>query len=489
MAGSSEIANRSTAGLNRPAMGCRIADAARNAAARLFSPVSIGVLVYFRIAFGAIMCWEIWRYISKGWIARYYIDPVFHFSYFPIELPGPLPGTGMYRFFLCMGLLAIMFTVGLFYRVSSVLLFVGFSYWFMLDETNYLNHFYLVWLICLVMMFLPANRRWSLDAVLRPGMQSDSMPAWCLWLLRFLIALPYFFGGVAKLNADWLSGRPMNLWLPNKTDVPLIGQWFDESWMHLLFSYGGLGFDLLIVPALLWRRTRTPALVIAIAFHLTNAMLFEIGIFPWLMIAATLLLFPPAWLSRTRWWLSGGHCDNGKSFELVKLSRCQLAVVAVLGLFVAVQLLLPLRHWAYPGNVHWDEAGHRFSWHMKLRSKSGRIRLFVFDLDRREAKEVDLSQHLTSRQRKKMATHPDMILQFAHHLSQVHRSQGRPNVAVHAEAWVRLNGRPWQLMVDPRIDLASQPRTWEQFDWVLPLNEGLIDSQSASSQADHRPHR
>jgi vitamin K-dependent gamma-carboxylase len=47
-----------------------------------------------------------------------------------------------------------------------------------------------------------------------------------------------------------------------------------------LFSYGGLLFDLLVVPFLLFRHTRPLALLAAVGFHLMNSQLFTIGIFP-----------------------------------------------------------------------------------------------------------------------------------------------------------------------------------------------------------------
>ena len=38
-----------------------------------------------------------------------------------------------------------------------------------------------------------------------------------------------------------------------------------------------------------------------------------------------------------------------------------------IAVWIAVQLLLPLRHFAIAGNVHWTGEGSRFSWHMMLR--------------------------------------------------------------------------------------------------------------------------
>jgi vitamin K-dependent gamma-carboxylase len=145
---------------------------------RLFAPVDIASLVYFRVAFGAIMLWEVWRYFDHGWIKRYYIDPLFHFKYYGFDWVRPWPGDGMYLHFYVLGALAICVAVGLFYRVSTTLFFLGFTYIFLLDKTNYLNHFYLISLISLIMIFVPAHKAFSLDALLRPKIRSDSAPTW-----------------------------------------------------------------------------------------------------------------------------------------------------------------------------------------------------------------------------------------------------------------------------------------------------------------------
>ncbi|MCB9006321.1 MAG: HTTM domain-containing protein [Ardenticatenaceae bacterium] len=52
-----------------------------------------------RMAFGAIMLWEMWRYSSYGWISRYWIEPSFHFTYFGFDWIRPWPGIGMYVHF------------------------------------------------------------------------------------------------------------------------------------------------------------------------------------------------------------------------------------------------------------------------------------------------------------------------------------------------------------------------------------------------------
>lgn len=436
---------------------------------RLFAPVALAPLVYFRIAFGAIMIWEVWRYFNYGWIYRYYIQPTFFFTYHGFDWVRPFPGDLMYLYFYGMGLLAALVMLGIFYRAAAALFFMGFTYWFLLDQTNYLNHFYLISLVSFLMIFLPANRRLSVDALLRPGIRTDVAPAWTLWLLRFQVGIAYFYGGIAKINPDWLRATPMNYWLAARTDFPIIGHLFTEEWMHYFFSYGGLFFDLLVVPFLLWRRTRTAALLVAVMFHLTNAHLFNIGIFPWFMIAATLILFAPNWLTRTRLWRWGGVPETQPEFTPQPLNRWQRWTLALIGIYVVWQVLMPLRHWLYPGYVSWTEEGHNFSWHMKLRGKDGDLRMYVFDPETYTTEEIVLADHLTTRQRDQMSTRPDMILQFAHYYADQLRAQGRENFSIHARAWVSLNGRAFQLMIDPQVDLASQPRDLLHDTWVLPL--------------------
>lgn len=138
---------------------------------------------------------------------------------------------------------------GFWYRLSATLFFLGFTYVFLLEQARYLNHFYLISLISFLMIFVPAHRAFSIDAL--SGARSATAPAWALWLLRAQIGIPYFYGGLAKLNGDWLRGEPMRVWMASGTDFPLIGPWFTDERVVFLFAYGGLLIDLLVVPLLL----------------------------------------------------------------------------------------------------------------------------------------------------------------------------------------------------------------------------------------------
>jgi len=208
---------------------------------------------------------------------------------------------------LGLGVLATCITLGVWYRISATLFFIGFSYVFLLDQARYLNHFYLVSLISFLMIFIPAHRVFSLDALLEPQLRSRLVPAWSLWLLRFQVGVPYFFGGVAKLNADWLRGEPLRAWLARRTDFPLIGQFFTSDAVVWPMTYGALFIDLFAVFLLTNRRTRVFGYLAIIAFHFMNSRFFSIGIFPWMMIAATAIYFEPDWPRRVLLDLRHGH--------------------------------------------------------------------------------------------------------------------------------------------------------------------------------------
>ncbi|MEM1304810.1 MAG: HTTM domain-containing protein, partial [Planctomycetota bacterium] len=432
----------------------------------MLAPVDIAPLVYFRVVFGAVMLWKVVRYFRHGWIERYYIEPQLYFAYYGFEWVRPWPGVGMYWHFIGLGLLATCILLGLFYRLAAGLFFLGFAYVFLLDETNYLNHFYLISLVSLLMVFLPAHRAASLDAARRPGWKSDRVAAWSLWLLRFQVAVPYVFGALAKMNPDWLRGEPMRLWLAERAETPLLQSLLTQEWFVYGMSYGGLLFDLLVVPLLLWSRTRWLAVGLTVVFHVTNAFLFDIGVFPWLMLLATPIFFPPASLRRAAEVFGATPAAVGGPAAMTPTPTArQRAWFFAVGLYVFLQVVMPFRPWLYPGDPSWTEQGHRFSWHMKLRDKRGAASFLVRDPASGESWVVRPETYLTRRQLVQMPTHPDMVLRFAHFLEQEWRRRGHADVAVYADARVSLNGRPAEPLVDCNVDLTEERRSLMQSTW------------------------
>jgi hypothetical protein len=446
--------------------------------ARLYTPADIASRVALRVMFGAIMLWEVYRYFDHDWIRRYYIEPDFFFKYYGFGWVRPWPGIGMYLHFLALGLLAIFITVGLWYRISIVLFFVGFTYVFLLDQANYLNHFYFVSLMSFLMIFVPAHRAASIDAWRRPALRAEVVAVWSLWLLRAQVAILYFYAGVAKINTDFLRGEPMRMWLADRSNMSFfgdhlpVGRLFTQEWVVYLFSYGGLLFDLLVAPALLWKRTRMIAFAFALAFHLMNVKLFSIGIFPWFSIAATLLFFSPDWPRRIFNWprstallppLQRGESRGG--------SRPRV-VITFMAVYLAVQALVPLRHFLYPGNVSWTEEGHRFSWHMKLRDKeAGRVEFEARDPSTGQTWPIKPRDYLSKRQAEKMPQRPDMVLQFAHYMAAKLREKHGCDIEIRANIKASLNDRNAQLLIGPHVNLAAQERNLLPAAWILPLAE------------------
>ena len=452
--------------------------------AALFEPVDISFLVFFRVVFGGIMLWEVYRYFSYGWIARYFVEPALNFTYYGFSWVKPWPGRGMYSHFFILGVAAACVMTGFLYRIAAPVFFLAFTYSFLLDQTRYLNHLYLVCLIGFLMCFLPAERAFSVDALLRQKIRSDVVPAWTLWVLRAQIGIPYFFGGIAKLNSDWIhGGEPMRTWLR-----PL-GAFFAADWVVYSFVIGGLLLDLLVVPLLMWRRTRPFAFAAAIVFNLVNSVIFDIGIFPWLMLGALSIFFPPDLMRRfARAFMSPGWAfpkarPVSVRAETTRVTSSQKLVAGLLAAYLVVQLLLPLRHYLYPGNVSWTEEGHNFAWHMKLRTKGGEAVFTVLHPPSGQTWTIRPEDYLKSHQLTKVITKPDLILQFVNYLAEEKRLAGYENVEVRARVMVSLNGREPQLLIDPNVDLTKEQASLLPARWIVPLTTPLTSRKSENRAA------
>ena len=404
---------------------------------------------------------EVAAYTFSGYLHQHWVEPAIYFSYYGFSWVAPPSGNWIYALTGVVMLSSIGIVLGFFYRVSAIIFTIGFTWIFLVDQTNYLNHFYLICLLGMVSVFIPAHRALSLDVRRRPALRAQIVPAWTIRIIQAHMAIAYLYGGIAKLNPDWLHGEPIRTWFSTGRAARLLPDFafLKTEPAFYLVSYSGLLIDLLMVPLLLWRRTRALALTVAIAFHLANFLVFNIGVFPFLSIALTLLFVAPKWHRKI---LRLGPAPDISSAQFTPNRWITAALVG----YLAFQLLFPFRHWLYPGEVHWTEEGHRFSWHMMLRSKTGWSYFIVHDRASGQLWRIDPPEILTSRQHRKMLGRPDMILQFAHYL----RDQFAPRpVSVHAVASVQLNGRPQALLVDPEADLAQTPRNLHHATWILPM--------------------
>ena len=421
-------------------------------------PVDLASLAVFRILFGALMTVASLRFFWRGFVATEWEKPRWFFPYHGLSFIRPLPGHGMYVVYVLLTVCAVLVTAGLCYRAAIVVFATLFCYAHLCDVTNYLNHYYLVSLLSLLLCFVPLDREYSVRVWLRPSERLGLVHAWALWLLRFQTAVVYVFGGIAKLGADWLlRGEPMHIWLVGDAHLPLLGHVARARWLALAFSWGGMIFDLSIVPLLLWRRSRPWAYAMAVVFHLLTSALFPIGMFPWIMSAAATLFFAPSWPRR----LLGG--TTSESVATRSLGGARYALYA----YALVQLVVPLRHFVYPGNTLWTEEGFRWSWRVMLIDKSGDLELAVVDAAGRSV-DVSPSDYLTPTQRFQVSTQPDLVLAFAHLVADDFARLGRGPVHVYAHAQVSWNGRRHALLVDPHVDLAAERDDFAPKVWILP---------------------
>jgi len=456
----------------------------------LFRPVHIGSLVFFRIVFGVLAFADIVGVFSYYHLYKNVFDAAgFHFHYFGFEWLNPLPEPFMSLFFISMMIAAISIVLGKWYHWSTTWFAFGFTWLFLLEKTQYLNHGYLFCWLSFVMIFLPAQRWFSLDAKNDPSIRTTEIPLWSLAILPLLMGMVYFFGGIAKINPDWLQAMPIKLWLRAKADYWLIGPLISKEPVAWFMAYGGLILDLTAAFFMLGKKTRKYTFAAVVFFHFTNLLIFNIGIFPWLSVALTALFFPADFpLTIIERFKAGNSAFSrfitkniilkfktvppDHNAQLWQTSpRWKPIIVAILLIILVVHIILPLRHHLFEGNVAWTEEGHRYAWRMMLRSKRGNGTFKVVDALTGKAEEVSPKDYLTKRQNRNIYTHPDMIWEFAQFLEKEYRAKGwEPRV--YADIFCRANGSNYFRFVDKQVDLAVEP--WHFFKhshWIIPLEE------------------
>ncbi len=446
-------------------------------------PTDLASLAAFRVLFGLLMAGATTRFLAKGWVRELYTGPVFHFSYPGFEWIRPWPDALMHVHFFLLIFLALGVAAGFFYRTCSLLFFIGFTYVELIDQAVYLNHYYLISLISGILIFLPVNRIWSIDAWRKPAIRSDMAPAWCMSLLRFQIGAVYVFAGLAKINVDWICrAEPLHIWLAARSDLPFFGHWLTQTWVAFAASWCGALFDLTIVAFLIWRPTRRPAYALLILFHVATWILFKIGMFPWIMIVSATVFFPSGW---PRYWgqrmvgfltgcgRSGRWADRANDaltlrFPIRALSCPKPFILLVpLSIYAAVQILLPLRPYFTAQPSGWTGSGFNCAWQVMLVEKTGYAEFFAFEPATGKRWRLPVMEYLTPRQEMMMAQDPYLIRLMARRLALDLRKNGNTGIEIRVNAFATLNGRPSQRLINPEVDLAGSPPA----AWILPLQD------------------
>ncbi len=435
-------------------------------------------LAFFRLAFGLMMVLSLIRFVSFGWIEKFYIKPLFHFTYYGFEWVKPI-GIYTYGLFAVCGLAAFFVAIGYKYKLAIVTFFLTFTYIEFMDKTTYLNHYYFISVISFILIFLPANAYFSVDAYKNPKIAFQKIPRWNSDILKLLLGIVYFYAGLAKLNSDWLfKAMPLKIWLPTNTDFPFFGALLNQNWVHFAFGWTGMIYDLLIVFLLLYKRTRLFAFILVVIFHVLTRILFPIGVFPYIMIISALVFFDAEFHKKCLRFIANSFrfsmavFDNAK--ERIPTSNTIYKVkTTIVACFLAFQLLFPFRYLLYPDELFWTEEGFRFSWRVMLMEKAGYTQFIVTDSKTKESIRVNNSHFLTTFQEKQMSFQPDFILEYAHFLSDYYQKLGIHDPQITVESYVALNGRLSQKYINPKTNLAKEYESFQHKTWILPFNDEI----------------
>lgn len=445
----------------------------------LFAVTDASTLAGFRILFGGMMSVD----ALIHWVHRDWFFPDWEFRPLPVglEFLEPLPNLPAGVLLVVAAAAAALVSLGCATRIAALVFAGAHAALYLWDPTQFNNHNYLFVLLACWIGVLGLDSMWSVDAWRGVRPRSDTVPWWHLGIFLFHLGLVYTFGAINKLNTDWLQGEPLSIWLGVERERPWIGPWLAHPAAKYVFAYGGLLFDAVITPALCWRRTRWPAIAATVLFHWTNSWMFLIGPFPWVMIGANVLFLEPE--TPRRWWHWIG-ARWGRRSEL----RPPLAgpvrdgelptrwgwVVGSVGVYCLLHIVVPFRSYLFAGNVEWTEEAKNYSWRMMLSHKDTFLGVMVMDLASGEVWEPDPREYLSRRQMRGKGVwgSPRLMAAYARFLRRRAVERGFQDPFVKVDAVASLNGRPYQYLINPDVDLSAAALPWWKTpDWIVPLQK------------------
>lgn len=424
----------------------------------LFKNIDGSALIVFRILFGFLVACESFGAIFTGWVKNVLIEPEFTFSFIDFEWLQPLPGNGMYFYFALMGLAGIGIMLGFRYKINIITFTILWSGVYFMQKSSYNNHYYLLVLISFLMIFLPANQEKSLDVKFGVVSKKSTIPNWIPLLFITMIGIVYFYAAIAKFYPDWLNGTFTKNLLQGTTTRPFFLKLFNQKWFYLFIAYAGIIFDLCIIPLLLFRKTRTIALIAAFFFHVFNSITLQIGIFPYFALSFALFFYEPEKIRKL-------FFKEEMQVEATSNTFGKKLVYFLIIPFLIIQIILPIRHHFIEGDVLWTEEGHRLSWRMMLRERSGFINIKVIENESQKEIFYDFHKNLSSKQARQLATKPDFIWQYCQKIKKEYEGK---DISIYIDCKNSINRKPYQVLIDPKYDMAKAK--WNYFshnEWLV----------------------
>ena len=439
----------------------------------LFQRIDNSQIIIFRIFFGLLMAVECWGSIATGWVNETFVKTKFSFTFIGFEWTRFLLGETMYFIYGFLGLMGILIMLGAFYRLATILFALGWSLVYFMQKEHYNNHYYLVMLIAWFMVFIPANRYKAVDVWIWPQIRSNYTYLWTRLIFIFQLLIVYTFAALAKLYPGWMNGdflmiryRSVARWAEKNIAWEPLTEMLQSRGFAQGFSWLGFGFDLLIVPLLLWKPTRVFAFFAALFFHIFNSVSLHIGIFPYFALALAVFCFPPESMRKLFFPRKTSFVPGSAEFQ--PRHKNQTVFTLIFWTYIIWQIYLPVRHWHIPGDVLWTEEGHRLSWRMMLRTKSASTQFFMVDKKTGVKSSVNLNEYMTGLQRNRVATRPDMIWYFVQYLKKDQLKKGK-EIEVYVDSRLSINHGPYHEYIDKTVDLADTK--WKYFghqSWILP---------------------
>jgi hypothetical protein len=432
--------------------------------------------------FGLFMVFNTMNYYRMGLIEKGLLAPKVLFKYDGFEWLHPLSQPAMLAVLALSGISAMLMAAGVLFRWACWGFALSLSFIFFQEKSYYNNHIYLFILLAVLLSFTHADRFLSLRSKNTPLWKGAGLPAvwkeaggqnvprWQQFILQAQIVIVYFFGGVAKMKGDWLIRKePATSMVNFLSESHWLAPFFKNDFTVNVLTYGGFLLDILAPLLLLYKPFRRWALIPFVLFHLANSLIFDdIGIFPFVMLAAMILFYETHELPLLRRLVA-----SGKSIESAALPPTSTLARNFLVAYFIFQLLFPLRGFFLPNQLDYTTIGNRFSWRMKADTRQiEEMKFFLQHPVSKQELPVNIQTFVNEMHISAMAQDPRAVMAFARMLQEEALKQGMPQMLVKARIQIRYNGRPPQYFVNPDVDLASVTYSpFRKLEWVVPLSE------------------
>ncbi|HSE30919.1 MAG TPA: HTTM domain-containing protein [Pyrinomonadaceae bacterium] len=248
-------------------------------------------LAIARIALGVCslaLAWENWRILQR--LLNPMIVQLPYFEWLPRLTVSALP--------MFIGLWVIAsaaFLVGWESRVAGAIITCFSAYLLLLDQQLYSNHFYLFFLIVLLLTVAESGAALSLDSFRRDA--RNTVAGWPVLLLMIQVSVVYGFSALAKLTPQYLSGEVLSQTLKRQGWFVFPEAWRTSACLSAL-AISAIVLELFIAFGLWNKRTRWFAVVGGLALHAfilatLDSSRLSLGVFALEMFALYPLFFQP----------------------------------------------------------------------------------------------------------------------------------------------------------------------------------------------------